>query len=303
MKTKNFLLPIIGLFSCWATAQQDSEYTNYMYNSNSFNPAYIGSTEYLKATLVHRNQWVGLDGAPVTNNFSIYSPVGKSVTLGLSAWSDKIGPSIESSLAVDFSYTIKTSQDYKLAFGLKVSGALLNVDYTKLDIYQPDDQEFARNIIDKFIPNIGVGLFYYNTNSYIGLSTPGILTVNHIDETASFSSEQTHIYLTGGYVFEMGNVKLKPALLAKYVKGAPIIGDFSANFLYLDRFTLGAAYRTAKTFSALTGVQVTNQWFIGYAYDSEIGKLSNYNGGSHEIILRFDLGLPKQKLLLTPRFF
>ena len=118
-------------------AQQDSQYTNYMYNTINVNPAYAGSRGVMSIFGMHRTQWVGLDGAPVTNTFSLNTPINNSnLGLGLSFVNDRIGPSDENAISADISYTIQTSETYKLSFGVKGTANLLNVDYTKLNIYQ-----------------------------------------------------------------------------------------------------------------------------------------------------------------------
>lgn len=303
MKIKSLFLSLFGIAS--ALAQQDAQFTQYMYNQQLFNPSYIGSTESLRGVAIHRNQWVGLKGAPVTNSFSISNSFGKKVALGLSINDDRIGPSKESSVGLDFSYTIDLNDNYKLSLGLKASANLLNVDYTLLDIYQEDDPDFANNIVNRFSPNIGVGFFTYNQNSYLGFSIPNLLETKHLPEyRSSLAKEAIHYYLTGGYVFDLNSsLKFKPAFLIKHTQNTPFAIDISSNFLINDKFTLGAAYRLSETFSFLTGFQVTDKWMIGYSYDLEAGTLSSYNSGSHEFFLKFDLGEAPNKKLLTPRFF
>lgn len=303
MKIKSLFLSFFGIAS--AMAQQDAQFTQYMYNQQLFNPSYIGSTETFRGVALHRNQWVGLKGAPVTNSFSISNSFGKKVVLGLSVNDDRIGPSKESSIGVDFSYTIDLSDTYQLSFGLKGSANLLNVDYTLLDIYEDNDPDFQNNIVNRFSPNVGVGFFAFNHNSYIGFSVPNLLETKHLPEyRSSVAKEDIHYYLTGGYVFDLSStLKFKPAFLIKHTQNAPMAIDVSSNFLINEKFTLGAAYRVTETFSFLAGFQVTEKWMIGYSYDLEAGKLSSYNSGSHEFFLKFDLGEPLNKKLLTPRFF
>lgn len=290
--------------------QQDSQYTQYMYNTININPAYAGSRDVLSIFGLHRNQWVGLDGAPVTNTFAIHTPLkNEKLGLGLSFINDRIGPSDESSISIDFSYSFPVSVNYKLAFGLKATGNFLNVDFTKLNIYNPGDPLAQYNIDNKFSPNVGAGIYYYSDKTYFGFSIPNFLETRHFDKgQASFSqnsvaAERLHYYFILGKVFDISPmVKFKPALLSKIVEGSPLQIDFSANFLFHERFNIGAAYRWDAAGSLLAGFQVSDNWFIGYAYDMETTKLNNYNSGSHEFFLRYEFN-KKSERVINPRFF
>ncbi len=288
-------------------AQQDSQYTQYMYNTQTINPAYVGSRGALSITSLYRNQWVGLEGAPETLNFSLNKPIGESeqIGFGLSFYKDKIGPADESLITMDFSYTIQMSDEVKLAFGIKGGINLLNVDYSKLNIFDPSDVLQQNNIDNRLSPVIGGGLFLHNNRTwYVGLSVPNLLETTHFDDTTvSNASEKAAFYTTAGYVFDLSsNVKFKPAVLGKFVSGSPTGVDASGNFLINEKFTIGAAYRFDAAISALAGFQVSDKIFIGYAYDYGVQELVNYNSGSHEIFLRFELG-KLAKRLITPRFF
>lgn len=287
-------------------AQQDSQYTQYMYNTVNINPAYAGSRDVLSIFGLHRTQWVGLDGAPTTNSFAAHSPINDSnVGLGLSFVNDRIGPSDENSISVDFSYTVPTSDRFKLSFGLKGTANLLNVDYTKLNIYDPSDIRFQNNVDNKFSPNFGAGAYFHSENTYVGLSVPNFLETKHYEDDGNYSvaQERMHVYLMGGHVFDLSpSLKFKPSVLAKMVEGAPLQADISANFLINEKFTVGAAYRWSAAVSGMVGFQITDGLFVGYAYDAETTKLSHYNSGSHEIFLRFEL-FTRHDRVITPRFF
>ncbi len=290
-------------------AQQDAQYTNYMYNTMNINPAYAGSRGTMSVFGLHRTQWVGLEGAPTTNTFSLHAPLNDSnVGMGLTVMNDVIGPSEESTISADFSYTINTSDSYKLAFGFRATAHLLNVDFTKLNIYNPGDVMAQYNIDNRFSPNFGVGAYWYSDNTYFGLSIPNMLETQHFDKNqAQYSAtsvpyERMHFHFIAGKVFDMHpSVQFKPAVLAKMVEGAPLQLDFSANFLFHEKITLGAAYRWDAAMSMLAGFQVSDNWFIGYGYDSEVTKLANYNSGSHELFLRYEFSRKKQ--VVSPRFF
>jgi type IX secretion system PorP/SprF family membrane protein len=299
------IILVISLFITLASsAQQDPQYTQYMYNTINVNPAYAGSRGVLSIFGFYRTQWVGMEGAPVTNTLSVNSPLGKNVGLGVSFINDRIGVMDENSLSVDFSYTIKASDTHRLAFGLKGTADVLNVDYTKLNIYSPTDPSYQTNIENHFMPNFGVGIYWYSDTSYIGLSVPNLLESDHYDDNVvAVAKEKMHYYLIGGYVFDLSyNLKFKPAVMVKAAFGAPLQVDLSANFLFAEKFTAGLAYRWDAAISALVGFQITKGIFAGYAYDMETTKLQHYNSGSHEIFLRFEL-FSKQKNVMDPRFF
>lgn len=284
-------------------AQQEAQFTQYMYNPVSFNPGYSGSRDVLSIFGMYRAQWVGLDGAPTTSTFSAHSPIGGNVGLGLSFINDRIGPSDENTISTDISYTINTSENYKLAFGMKLTANLLNVDFTKLT-QQPGDSELEYNIDNRFSPNIGAGLFWYSDKSYIGLSIPNFLETKHFDEQQeSALTSKMHYYFIGGYVFDLSEeIKFKPSVLIKAVQHAPLQADVSANFLFNEKFTLGVAYRWSAAVSAMAAFQITDGLLIGYGYDAETTKLAKYNSGSHEIFLRFELFKNYDKII-SPRFF
>tara|TARA_R110000850_G_C9972415_1_gene465275 strand:- start:1976 stop:2908 length:933 start_codon:yes stop_codon:yes gene_type:complete len=300
------LLTGIDMFS-----QQDSQFTQYMYNTININPAYAGSRGVMSVFGLYRNQWVGLDGAPTTMTGSLNTPIGNSnVGLGLSVISDKIGPSDETSISADVSYSIPVSETYKLSFGLKGTANLLNVDFTKLNIYDSADPRFQNNVDNKFSPNVGAGVYFHSNKTYIGLSVPNFLETKHFDESASSSNsasfvakERMHYYAIAGHVFDLSpSIQFKPAVLAKAVQGAPLQVDVSGNFLINEKFTIGAAYRWSAAMSAMVGFQATENWFVGYAYDMETTKLANYNSGSHEIFVRYELFNNYDKVI-SPRFF
>lgn len=302
-KMRKTILAISLLIVSASYAQQDPQYTQYMYNTINVNPAYAGSRGVVSIFGLHRTQWVGLDGAPVTNTLSVNSPVGKNVGLGLSFVNDRIGAMDENSICVDFSYTIKASETHKLAFGLKGTADILNVDYTKLNIQSSTDPSYQNNIENRFMPNVGVGMYWYSDKSYIGLSVPNLLESDQYDHNViAVSKEKIHYYLIGGYVFDLSyNLRFKPATMVKATAGAPLQVDLSANFLFAEKFTAGVAYRWDAALSALVGFQITNGLFAGYSYDMDTTKLADYNSGSHEVFLRFELF--GKKNVMDPRFF
>lgn len=302
---RHLLLILLACISSFTFGQQEPHFTQYMYNSSIINPAYVGSKGYTSIYGMYRTQWVGLEGAPKTAILSMNKPIdGTNLGYGVSISNDQIGPSDETQFSVDFSYTLFLNNDNRVAFGLKASGNLLNIDYSKLSSYTPGELILQNNINNRFSPNIGAGVYYYNKNSYLGLSIPMILDTKRYDDVVSTAVNQRyHLYLTGGKVFDIDyNIKFKPAFVIKAVDGAPLQLDLTANFLFNDKFTFGAAYRWDSAVSGLVGFQLSKTMFVGYSYDRDTTKLVRYNSGSHEFFIMFDLFNKTQKVD-TPRFF
>ena len=300
-----FIMSLLLFNTTKSVAQQDPQFTQYMYNTINVNPAYAGSRGVLSVFGIYRAQWVGLEGAPSTSAASLHAPITNSrVGLGISITKDEIGIWERETIATDFSYTINTSANYKLSFGIKGAVNLFNVDYTKLNKYHKNDPKFENNIVNQFSPNIGAGVYFHSDKLYAGFSVPQILETKYFDDnTSSIAKDAMHYYFIGGYVFDVSETtKFKPAFLIKSVKGAPLQADVTANFMFYDKLVLGGAWRWNAAASALAGFQIDANWFIGYTYDSDTTKLANYNSGSHEIFLRYEFK-GKQDKIVSPRFF
>ena len=295
-------------------AQQDAQYTQYMFNTLSVNPAYAGSRGQLSFAGLYRSQWIGLEGAPETFTINLHSPIRNSrLGYGISIVNDNIGDGVvqETYLDAVLSYTIDVSRDAKLSFGLKAGGNMLSLDFNGLRNF---DQEVVsqENIDNQFSPNFGLGVYYHTDTFYAGFSAPNILETEFFDNSGGDSNavnflatERINFYFITGYVFDLnGNLKFKPALLTKAVGGAPLQVDISANFLFADRFSFGAAYRWDAAVSALAGFQITDQIMLGLAYDRETTELggTQFNDGSFEVFLRLEL-LKAFQRTVSPRFF
>lgn len=301
---KIIILFVWILATATSFAQQDAQYTQYMYNTININPAYAGSRGVFSVFGLHRTQWVGLDGAPVTNTVSINSPInGTNIGMGLSFVNDRIGPTDENAISADISYTVKTSETFKLSFGIKATANLFNLDINKLNPADQGDPRF-QDLNNNFTPNMGAGVYFHSDKMYLGLSVPNFFETHRYDDNSvSVNQERMNFYLIGGYVFDLSpSIKFKPAFLMKAINGAPLQADLSGNFLFNDKLTLGVAWRWDAAVSAMAGFQITEGLFIGYGYDLETTKLSNYNSGSHEIFLRFEL-FNKFNRVTSPRFF
>lgn len=292
--------------------QQDAQYTQYMYNTQVINPAYAGSRGVFSIAALYRAQWTGLDGAPTTQTLTMNTPVSRNVGLGLSLLNDEIGNGTSQStyMDADFSYTLSLGRNKKLSFGLKAGGHLLKINFAKLRNYDTSLLSNQDIDIDKeFSPNFGAGVLYHTDNLYIGLSVPNFLETQHFDTSTGSSSylvqHKIAYYLISGFVLDLNyHLKFKPSILIKSTIGAPIQADVSANFLYHNKLSLGAAYRWGAAFSAMVGFQTSDRILVGIAYDREISELGGlqFNDGSFEFFMRFELKSRHRKVI-NSRFF
>ncbi len=315
MIKKPFLISFLFITAVFQgiLAQQDAQYTQYMFNTLSVNPAYAGSRGQLSFAGLYRSQWVGLDGAPETFTLNLHSPIRNSrLGYGVSIVNDNIGDGVVQETYFDavISYTLELARDAKLSFGLKAGGNMISLDFNGLRNF---DQEVVQqdNIDNQFNPNFGLGLYYHTDKFYAGFSAPNILESEYFDndndnDAVNFlSAERINFYFITGYVLDIGpDLLFKPALLTKAVGGAPLQVDVSANFLFANKFSFGAAYRFDAAVSALAGFQITDQIMIGLAYDRETTDLggTQFNDGSFEIFLRLEL-LKSFQRTVSPRFF
>ncbi len=282
--------------------QQPPQYTQYMYNTMVLNSGYTGTSSKIEALLLHRSQWVGIDGAPENQSFSIHGKLKEKVGLGLSVTNDNLGASNTVEVNGNFAYEIRTGYYTKLSLGVNAGVNILNVDYSK-GIYSNQLDPLFQENLNSTRPVFGLGAFFYNTNWYVGLSTQNLLNSQIYDDNEMVTNRKTQYYLMGGYVFDLSeNLKFKPTVLAKEVAGAPLTVDVSGNFLIKEKLSLGVAYRYNDAVSALAGFNITEQSFIGYAYDYTVTELNDYNNGSHEVILKYNI-FDKNKRALSPRFF
>ena len=305
---KKLLIIIVTVVSGTTMAQQDAMFTHYMFNTQAVNPGYAGTRNALTVTGLHRSQWVGFDGAPITQTLTLHTPVANDkLGLGLSVVNDKIGPINTTSFFVDFAYKFKVSQKGKLSLGLKAGANLMQGALTTLELDQTGDNAFSQNIESQFLPNFGFGAYYYQDTWYVGVSTPRLLENDFKTNstTGGVASEKRHYFLIAGAVFKLSNtLKLKPTTFVKVTTGAPIEADLTATFLFKDKLWAGPMFRTGDAVGGLIGYQFTDQLAAGYSYDwSYTNRTFRYNGGSHEIMLRYDFFFNEKKKIRSPRYF
>ncbi|NRD21576.1 type IX secretion system membrane protein PorP/SprF [Winogradskyella eckloniae] len=311
MKLSKYICIAILFFSVsMSFAQQLPQFTQYMFNTISINPAYAGSRETLSVVGLHRSQWVGLEGGPETQTLSVHSPLrNQNMGLGISFINDKLGYENFSYLYADYSYTIQTSQNTKLAFGIKGGVTHYSLDETLLNDPSVVDDPFFNDVSNRWSPNVGAGLFLHAPRWYVGLSAPRILNTDYNkgrNGTLEYVAlERISYYLTSGYVFNLSeSTKLKPSVLLKATNGAPLSFDISANFLFNEVFWIGGAYRINENAAAIGGIadfQISKQMRIGYAYEYPISDLAAYTSGTHEVLLMFEVF--KSKRIKSPRYF
>jgi type IX secretion system PorP/SprF family membrane protein len=293
-----------NIFICFLSlnsyTQQIPNYTQYAYNMQILNPASVGSRADLSISILSRQQWVGVEGAPTSQTFSINGRIKGGLGIGATVVNDKIGFSETNNFNLDLSYTILTSEYRRLAFGLKGGITLFNNNLA--NAITPDNDKYAST--SGSFPNIGFGAFYYSQTFFVGLSAPYLFeTPQFYTSEASgknMLSRNLNYFLSAGVLFELNDhLKFKPSTMVNYTSGVPISVDLNANFLYKKNIEVGVSYRHSNTISALFAVIIKEKFRIGYSYDH---KFANYgeNLSSHEIILHIDFDFNKRSRWLRP---
>lgn len=293
---KYTVIPCLLLLLCLAATtvygQKEPQYTQYMYNIGSFNPAYVGTVQTTELAALYRAQWIDIPGAPRTIRFGANLPFSnETMGLGINIVNDQLGPLSQTYADLSYSYQVKITDNTKLSFGMDLGGSFLNVDFSKGTFENPGEA-LSLERINNFYPTVGAGLFMYGDAWYVGASIPNFLTEGvYNDEIASVVEDRIQFNFIGGYVFNLSDgLKFKPAFMVNSLSGAPLNINLSGNFLISDVVTAGVSYRVENAFSGLAGFQISNSTFIGYSYDYNTNALGEFNQGSHEVILKFYLG-------------
>ncbi len=305
------LLSVASLASLTMNAQQDPMFTHYMDNTLMINPAYAGSRDALTVTALQRMQWVSFKGAPVTQTVTLHAPLrDEHLGLGFSVENDKIGPTNNTSMFLDFAYIMKLTDKSKLSLGINGGITVFQANLANLQVDQANDPTFQNNINNHVSPNFGFGAYYYRERFYAGVSVPNLLqnqysVVDNPDGTIEPGSEQRHYYLIAGSVLHLAdNLDFKPTTLIKVTAAAPAEIDLTASFIIMKKLLLGVMFRSGDAFGALVGINITDQLHIGYSYDFSYGLATpTYNQGSHEIVLRYDFMFFSKKQIHNPRYF
>jgi type IX secretion system PorP/SprF family membrane protein len=306
---RNVLLSLLLLLTIDLFAQQDPQYSQYMFNTLAVNPAYAGSRDVLSMTALGRKQWVGLAGAPTSATFSADCPVRKEkIGLGLMFSTDKIG--IQKTTAASFFYAYRIrARIGTLALGLSGGVMQYNADLTSVALSSNNTQmdPAFQNNVNKILPNFGAGVYFSNDKLYLGVSAPHLVNntvaAYRVANSISYGTQSRHYFIMGGYVFNLSSsLKYKPSFLIKMVEGSPVQADLNSNLWFHDRFAIGFSYRTSDAVVVMGEVQINHQLRFGYAFDYSLNKLSNYNSGTHEIMLRYEFGFGG-KVITSPRYF
>jgi type IX secretion system PorP/SprF family membrane protein len=298
---KSVVILLMSILASSLYAKQDPMYTHYMYNTLGINPAYAGSRDAWTATLLHRSQWVGIDGAPTTQTLTVHGPIGsgEAVNLGVSIVNDNVGPLSNPSVFIDYAYRFKLTEKSKLALGLKAGGQYLSFDNDFPNINPNDPSLPEVNGTIKF--NVGVGAYFSMDRFYAGISIPQIIENNYTSEetgtTVNIVNEARHYYLIAGAKFDLNkDFALKPTTFLKVTQDQPLQLDLTACAIYKNRFLLGAMFRTGDAIGGLLGVNIIEQLYLGYSLDWSINsEISKNTYASHELVLRYDFASNSQK--------
>lgn len=300
---KNCAKWIIGLLilaSTTVSAQQEPTYTQYMFNTQTINPAYVGTWEALGFMVLAREQWTGIENAPSTQTFSFQNlHKNKRVGYGLSIINDKFGLEKRLSVFGDYSYLIQIDEKLKLRLGLKGGFSTYSNNLSSYNVVDENDPFFQGEVGSNFMPNFGVGAFLYQDNFYAGISIPKMLENEFKNNYNNLSTqaELRHFYFMAGYVFNISeHLKFKPTMLGKIVPGAPFQMDLTGNFLISERVWLGAMYRTGDSFGFLAQWVINNKLRLGYSVDFTTSKLQGYQSGTHEIMVSYEISKLKDEI-------
>ena len=311
MKTHVFLVMMagLGLMANLAWGQQDPMYTFYMYNTQAVNPAYAGSREALTVTALTRLQWAGFEGSPTTHTLTMHTPLSiQHFGVGASLTHDVAALTKITNVQADFAFRLPVSRHGVLAMGLKGTASRLSENLSQLNPRQAGDPSFSNNYSSRLIPNVGAGLYLQHDAYYIGFSVPELLQGRLRENTVAGSIsglKQRHYYTIAGAMFQLKNrIQFKPTAMVKYTALAPIQIDLSGSLVFRDKLTTGLMYRHAEAVGLQLGFNLTEQLFLGYAYDwSFANRTGRFNQGSHEFALRYDFLFRHSRGARSPRYF
>lgn len=302
------ILLFVLLSSLSVLGQQEAMYSQYMFNKLAINPAYAGSRDSFFATALFRTQWVGIKGAPETKTISLDGSFhNRKLGLGVQVFNYNIGITNLNGGSLTYAYRI-FMENSTLAFGLQGGATHIKADLNSVNLEDPNpDQAFLQNI-DQVLLNFGAGIYYNTERFYFGLSTPHLLrnrfNLNSDGNTNDLSSRQyLHLFINSGYIFDLDeDLKIKPSILFYGIQGSPIQIDINTNLYIKDLLSAGLQYRTTGAVALMAEVQITPKVRMGYFYDKSTTKLVRFSSGSHEIMLRYEFGSEKGKVISQKYF-
>lgn len=287
-------------------SQHYPAYSQYLFSGLVINPAYTGSRDVMSVGLLYRNQWSDIEGSPIDQVLSIHAPLrGDKVALGLLVQNDKIGVSRTTGIFPNFAYRIffNDNRNSTLSFGLKGGIVLSNTAWNEIKPIDDSDPVFSNSEHNFALPDFGSGLYFYNDVFFAGFSVPGFFTF--VEEQGytikNDFKKYNYLFTMGGLIAFSDEFKLKPSTLLKYESSSGIQTDINMNFIFMDKFWIGAGYRIQGAAVFLADLQINNQIKLGYTYDYSFGDITKYLGGSHEITLIYDFNFKIEAA--NPRYF
>jgi type IX secretion system PorP/SprF family membrane protein len=291
-------------------AQYDMMFTQYMNNEMFINPAYAGSKGALSLTALHRQQWVGMAGRPITTTLTAHAPLmANTMGVGISLLNEKIGVTNRNMIYLTYAYHLKTGDKSRLSFGLMGGIHIQNDRLSEVVLGSSDDHNFRSNAT-MTTPNFGFGISFTTDKFFAGLSIPRLIDdhltigqLNDVENAIGIKPSKFHYFVNVGRVFTVSEYfKVKPSLMMKAVANAPVQFDFNVSALIREHLWLGLAYRTGADMSAMIGVQINPRFLINYSYDYPTSSLNKFSSGSHEVVLSALFGY-KGKKIVSNRYF
>lgn len=318
MKKIIYIIVIVLFKFASAFAQQEHQYTQFMYNKLVFNPAFAGAREVSSVSAIYRRQWIGFEGAPTSQLIGFDAPLLKNkLGFGLNIHRFQVGINENYAVNMSYSYSIIRTDDINLKLGIGGAFRHNKFDFSDPNFYikqANDPAVLAQNEQVNMNGNIGGGLYFTYKDFYVGVSAPNLYKNKIGNGSADITAEsKPHYYAMAGGVFGMSStVDFRPAVLLKFAQNAPFSGDANASLMFNKKFTVGASYRfgqssMADSFDFLLFLQASQKFGIGLSYDYNVSRLNDFNKGSIEALLRYDLTTPKDRKnngdLTNPRYF
>ncbi|MDA0878959.1 MAG: PorP/SprF family type IX secretion system membrane protein [Bacteroidetes bacterium] len=273
-------------------SQSGLKLTDYLNNPIQYNPAYVGAASQLYVKGTHTTQWLGFDGAPVTQTLDVQKRFGNNrYAGGISLLNDDFGAMKNFNFESNFALHLNATENIGFVLGLKAGINNLSIDYNRLSIYDPTEYTFNQGNLTELKPIIGTGLYLYTKKWFIGLSTPNLLKHRLDDELYNdLYSKTPHYYSTLGYTFELSpSIELKTQLLSQVVKGAPVSNLFSVRALYKSKIGFEAHVQPKALYGGMLSAIVKSHITVTYGYDMALSDLSQYSSGNHFFGLSFNL--------------
>lgn len=302
---KLILILLIALAGNQSFGQQDALFSQYMFNPFAINPAYAGSRSSVSAVLLHRSQWLGLEGAPNTQTFSVHGKLKETnLALGGTIAHDAIGPSRNIYGSLTTGYHLKLSTGH-LSFALRGGFFNSSINLNEITFDNPTDEFNVGGQQSDLVPSFDFGAYYYSNRFFVGAS------VNHMTkhrfEFQDFPNNSS-IYLNRHYMLNVGgvykikkNIALKPSVMVRYSDGSPVSADFNVSALFKQFWWFGVSLRNLNSLVFVTEFNITDYFRAGYAFDLSLNELRTYNNGTHEIFIGFDFVAGKEKNV-SPRY-